>query len=70
MKRFWEIVIVHKDHYDSEIQIDFRTRWGARRFLKNHIDFQASDDWEIYISFIDLKKKYFGKQERLHNDYI
>lgn len=62
--RFWEVVITHKEHFDSEIQIGFRTRWGAKRFVRK-LDFQTSSDWEVYLNFINLRKDYFGKQVRL-----
>lgn len=63
--RFWQVVITHKEHFDNEIQIDFRTRWGAMRFIKKHLSFQFDDDWEIYINLVNLRKDYFGKQVRL-----
>lgn len=63
--RFWEIVITHKDHFDSEIQIDFKTRRGALKFVENHLGFQDLKDWEVYLNYNNVKKGIFSKQERL-----
>ena len=63
-KKFYEVVIVHVEHIDSEIQIDFRTRRQAEKFCRR-LDFQAPSEWEVYINYHNLGKDIHEEIARL-----
>ena len=63
-KKFYEVVIVHTEHIDNEIQIDFRTRRQAEKFCSK-LMFQDQDDWEVYINYCDVKNGIFNEVKRV-----